>query len=209
MKTILSALLLAVTGLTAFAQVPPPAAPGGGQRGRPALYPQGLGSGASARAGSQIAGGDEIIPANYIKWEGIDAATAVDIYAKLINRTVLRGPLPDAKIILHTTTELTKTELIEAIEAVLAVNNISVIKMGDKFLKVVPSEQANAQGAEIDTSGATNLPTLGSYVTHITQLKYVKPKDMIPLIQPFGRLQGGLMGIDDNGILVIRDYAET
>jgi general secretion pathway protein D len=212
MKTILSvpilAVILAVTGLTAFAQVPPPANPGGGLRGRPALYPQGLNA-SSTSAGSQVAGGDEIVPANYINWEGIDAATAVDIYAKLINRTVLRGPLPEAKIILHTHTDLTKTEVIEAIEAVLAINNISVIKVGDKFLKVLPSEQANTAGAPIDYSSATNLPNLGSYVTHIAQLHYVKPSIMAPLIQPFARLQGGLSPIDDNGILVMRDYAEN
>jgi len=206
MKTILSALFLALTALTVFAQ---PAPPGGGMRGRPALYPPGSNPGGASTGGSQIAGGDEIIPANYIKWEGIDAATAVDIYAKLVNRTVLRGPLPDAKIILHTTTELTKSELIQAIEAVLAINNISVIKVGDKFLKVLPSEQANTAGAELDRSGSTNLPDLGSYITHITQLHYVKPSVMMGLIQPFAKLPGGLTPIDDNGILVMRDYAEN
>jgi general secretion pathway protein D len=209
MKTILSALVLAVTSLTLLAQVPPPVAPGGGLGGRPALYPQGMNTGAANAGSWQVPGGDEIIPANYIKWEGIDAATAVDIYAKLVNRTVLRGPLPDAKIILHTTTELTKSELIQAIEAVLAINNISVIKVGDKFLKVLPSEQANTAGAELDRSGSTNLPNLGSYITHIAQLHYVKPSFMITLIQPFAKLQGGLTPIDDNGILVMRDYAEN
>ena len=210
MKTILSALFLAMTALTVFAQVPPPAAPGGGtMRGRPAIYPQGMNSGGANAGGSGIAGGDEIIPANYIKWEGIDAATAVDIYAKMVNRTVLRGPLPDAKIILHTTTDLTKSELVQAIEAVLAINGISVIKVGDKFLKALPSEQANTAGAALDRSGSTNLPDLGSYITHITQLHFVKPTVMIPLIQPFAKLQGGLTPIDDNGILVMRDYAEN
>jgi general secretion pathway protein D len=32
---------------------------------------------------------------------------------------------------------------------------------------------------------------------------------MIPLIQSFGKLQGNLFAIDDNGILVMRDYAEN
>ncbi|HTB82008.1 MAG TPA: secretin N-terminal domain-containing protein, partial [Candidatus Sulfotelmatobacter sp.] len=38
---------------------------------------------------------------------------------------------------------------------------------------------------------------------------FVKPTVMIPLIQPFAKLQGGLTPIDDNGILVMRDYAEN
>jgi general secretion pathway protein D len=210
MKTILLAIFLAVTAITVSAQVPPPAVPGGPMRGRPQLYPQpGMNPGASTSRSSAIAGGDQIISSKFIEWNGIDASQAVDIYAKLVNRTVLRGPLPETKIILHTQDNLTKSEVIEAIEAVLAINGISVIKVGDKFLKVLPSDQANTAGAELDRSGTTNLPDIGSYVTHITQLKYVKPTIMIPLIQPFAKLPGGLTGIDDNGILVMRDYAEN
>lgn len=194
MKTILIALLLAVSAAPLLAQAPP-AVP----TARPLLYPP----------RNAATSKEEVVPANFIQWEGIDATQALDTYAKLVNRTVLRAAIPDVKIILRTQTELTRSEVIQAIEAVLALNNISVIKVGDKFLKVLPSDQANTAGAELNESSATNLPNLGSYVTHITQLKYVKPKDMIPLIQPFGKLPNSVLGIDDNGILVIRDYAEN
>jgi general secretion pathway protein D len=50
---------------------------------------------------------------------------------------------------------------------------------------------------------------LGTYVTHIVQLKYVKPSDMVPILQPFSKLQGSITPIEANGILVLRDYAEN
>jgi general secretion pathway protein D len=49
----------------------------------------------------------------------------------------------------------------------------------------------------------------GSYVTHIVQLKYLKPSEMVPIIQPFAKLANSICPIDANGILVLRDNAEN
>jgi general secretion pathway protein D len=142
-------------------------------------------------------------------WSGVDVKQVLDIYAGLVNRTLLMGAPPNGTIILHTQTLLTRTEAIEALQAVLAMNNIAVVNIGDKFVKVLPPDQANSAGAEFIDVPASQMPKLGSYVTHITQLKYVKPSAMAQLIQPYGRMANSVVAIDDNGILVIRDYAEN
>lgn len=152
---------------------------------------------------------EETVPPGFINFQGVDVNQVLDVYAQLVGRTLLHGPLPQASIVLKTETALTKSEAIEALQAVLALNGISVINVGDKFVKVVQSDQANSAGAEIDQSSASQLPALGSYVTHIVQLKYVKPSEMVPIIQPFAKLQNSILPIDSNGILVLRDYAEN
>jgi general secretion pathway protein D len=149
------------------------------------------------------------IPAYTYNLQGVDVNQVLDLYADLVGRTLLRAVLPQASIVLKTQTALTKTEAIQALQAVLALNNISLVNVGDKFVKVVQSDQANLQAAAFDHTDATNLPDLGSYVTHIVQLKYVKPGDMVQFIQPFARLQNSIFPIDSNGILVLRDYAEN
>ncbi len=140
---------------------------------------------------------------------GVDVNQVLDVYANLVGRTMLRAGLPNASITLKTQTPLTKTEAIEALQAVLALNGIAVVNIGDKFVKVLSPDQANAAGGEFNEVPANQLPDLGSYVTHIVQLKYVKPSVMVPIIQPFSRLPNSITPIDDNGILVIRDYAEN
>jgi general secretion pathway protein D len=152
---------------------------------------------------------EETIPAGNINFQGVDVSQVLDVYAQLVGRTVLHAGLPTAQIVLKTETPLTKTEAIQALQAVLALNGISVINVGDKFVKVVPSEQANTVGAEFNNSDVTNLPDLGSYVTRIVQLKYVKPSEMVPIIQPFAKLANSIISIDSNGILVLRDDAEN
>jgi len=238
MKTSLLALVLALTSLELWAQSPPGFPTTSIPRSRPPRFgvtngpvtqprytppatglpgaPGAPGAAASATAASAASAAallnaqpEETIPAGTINFQGVDVNQVLDVYAQLVGRTLLRASLPDAKIVLKTQTPLTKTEAIQALQAVLALNNISVINIGDKFVKVLQSDQANTAAAELDRSGATNLPNLGSYVTHITQLKYVKPTVMMPLIQPFSKLPNSVYPIDDNGILVIRDYAEN
>ena len=155
-----------------------------------------------------LSGQDEIVPE--IHFEDVDLNVVLGIYAKYVERTLLRATLPAAKITLDTrATTLTKGEMIQALQAVLALNNVSVINVGEKFVKVLPSAEANTAAGEIDRTSSTNLPNLGSYVTHIVQMKYVKPGDMVQILTPFAKLPNSILAIDSNGILVLRDYAEN
>ncbi len=152
---------------------------------------------------------EEMIPAGNINFQGVDVSQVLEVYAKLVGRTLLRAGLPAASIVLKTETPLTKTEAIEALQAVLALNGISVVNIGEKFVKVGPVDQANSFGAEFNDASASQLPDLGAYVTHIVQLRNVKPSEMVPIIQPFAKLANSILPIDSNGILVLRDNAEN
>lgn len=151
---------------------------------------------------------EEMIPAGNINFQGVDVSQVLEVYAQLVGRTLLRAGLPSASIVLKTETPLTKTEAIEALQAVLALNGVAVVNIGDKFVKVLPVEQAGGSGAELDNTSAADLPELGSYVTHIVHLNYVKPSTLVPILTPLAKVNS-IIPIDDNGILVIRDYAEN
>jgi general secretion pathway protein D len=198
MKTILLALLLlAGTGLELWAQSPPVPTP----RNRfPAAPPP-----AAAPADNE-----QIIPAGTINFQSADLNQVLEVYSMYVGRTLLRpASLPAGQIVLKTLTPLTKSEVIQALQAVLALNGIAVVNIGDKFVKVLPVAEANSAGAEFNNTSASNLPAMGSYVTHIVQLKYVKPSEMVPIIQPFAKLANSILSIDSNGILVLRDNAEN
>jgi general secretion pathway protein D len=152
---------------------------------------------------------EEMIPAGNINFQGVDVSQVLEVYAKLVGRTLLRAGLPSATIVLKTETPLTKTEAIQALQAVLSLNGISVINIGDKFVKVVSTGDANSQGAAFNDADAAQLPDLGAYVTHIVQLKNVKPSEMVPILTPFAKLANAILPIDSNGILVLRDNAEN
>jgi general secretion pathway protein D len=178
----------------AIPQTPPAAAPAGGGPN-------------DVSANAQPS--EEMIPAGNINFQGVDVSQVLDVYAKLVGRTLLRAGLPSAQIVLKTETPLTKAEAIEALQAVLSMNGISVINVGDKFVKVLSSDQAGTAGAAFSDDTASQLPDLGPYVTRIVQLKYVKPSEMAPLLTPFSKLPNAVVQFENNGILVLRDNAEN
>ena len=152
---------------------------------------------------------DEMVPAGDINFQGVDVDQVLDVYARYVGRTLLRAGLPQAKIVLRTETSLTRSEVIQALQGVLALNGIALINVGDRFVKAVPAAQAGQEAAAFNEGTAAQLPDVGQYITYIVQLKYVKPTEMTPILQPFAKLQNSILSIDSNGILVLRDNAEN
>src|SRR5207249_409771 len=57
---------------------------------------------------------------------------------------------------------------------------------------------------------AKELPELGSYVTHVVQLKYVKPSELMTVLTPFAsQIPNPILPIDGSQMLVLRDYTEN
>jgi general secretion pathway protein D len=117
--------------------------------------------------------------------------------------------LPTVNIVFKNQTPLTRRELVQALDALLALNGIALIPVGEKFIKVVPVAQANQEGAPFSTLKAEQLPDLGQYVTHVVQLKYVKPSEMVPILTPFQKLPNAILPIESNQMLVLRDNTEN
>ena len=180
----------------------------GNLNGTPGLG-NGANDGGNPGGGNGGTAAEEMISAGDINFQGVDVNQVLEVYAKLVHRTLLRGAVPQASIVLKTETPLTKTEAIEALQAVLAMNGIEVVNIGEKFVKVGAVGDANSFGAKFNDSKVADLPDLGTYVTHIVQLKYLKPTVVAPLITPFAKLPNAVLAIDDNGILILRDNAEN
>ena len=159
---------------------------------------------------AQTAPAEETIPPGMIDFRQADLNQVLDIYSSLVNRTILRpASLPAPTIVLKTQTLLTKNEAIQALDAVLALNGITMVNIGDKFVKALPEAQSISAGARFDTNSASFLPELGQFVTHVVQLKYAKPTELMPVLQPFVKIPNSILPIDSSMMLVLRDYSEN
>jgi general secretion pathway protein D len=193
--------------VTLRAQVPPPPAnpvPAPGT-GNPALIARPAGTMSTIpSANEQVYGKDEI------NLKEMDINQFLSFYSQVVGRTILRpATLPAPTITIRNETPLTRTEAIQMLDAVLAINGIAIIPFGEKFAKALPVGEANTGGGRVNEGLAKDLPELGQYVTHVAQLKFVKPSEMVTILQPFSKVPNSILHIDANGILVIRDYAEN
>ncbi|TAK98127.1 MAG: hypothetical protein EPO07_12380 [Verrucomicrobia bacterium] len=153
---------------------------------------------------------DDPTPVFEADWPGAGLDQVLKFYSDLVGRTILRpANLAAPQIVLKTHSKLSRAEAIQALDAVLALNGIAMLNVGDKFVKAVPVGQANQEAKEIDERDASTLPDFGSYVTHVVQLKYAKPTEVQPVLQQFAKVPNSIFAIDANGILVLRDYTEN
>jgi len=198
-KKILPILLLSAASVWSQPAIPAPTT----GDGMVAISPRGSANLTEAEL-NKVLGKDEI------NLKGATIDEFLTVYAETVNRTILRpATLPAPTITLRNQTALTKREAIQLFDAVLGINGIAIINVGDKFAKAVPVAQANQEGAPILQGDASTLSDMGQYVTHVVQLKYVKPSEMLPIIQPFAKIPNSILPVEANGILVIRDFSEN
>ena len=155
-----------------------------------------------------IPGADQIFKAKTIKFQNAATFQVLDYYAALVGRTILRpGNLVNTEnITLNSQIDLTKQEVIQALDSVFALNGIVIIPTGEKFLTVVLSADALKEGAAFYTGNAADLPEASQYVTKVVQLRYIRPSEIMPVITPFAKNPAGIVAIE-SAVLVLRDFA--
>jgi len=94
-------------------------------------------------------------------------------YGEKTGRTLLQAPnLPKVNITLEGQTDLTLEEYLQAIDTVLAMNQIALQRVGDKFLRVVPIGQARQDEWDIRTDEEAPKEN-GQLISQLIQLQYI------------------------------------
>jgi len=118
-------------------------------------------------------------------------------YAAHTGRTLLQGPgLPSTTISLHIPdgVELTLDEYLHAIESVLSMHGIALLRIGDKFLKVVPNAKAIQEAPPITMARPDDKPPdSDELVSQMIALKHIDiaeaQKSIDFLKHPHGQVQ--------------------
>ncbi len=152
---------------------------------------------------------EEMVP--LINFDNMPLAQVLDFYSELVGRTILRASsLPITTFInLKSRGPLTKSEAITALETVMAMNGITVVPIGDKFMKILQEGTAGQAGGEFNKADHNDLPDSGKFVTQIVQLKSLPAQDAIGAIQAFAKTAGAIIPIPGTQTLVLRDYSEN
>ncbi len=183
-------------------------APGGG-----AKTPPGIVAPASTNVAEVVAAhdpNDDLLPPGTIRFQEADLSQVLDIYAELLGRTIIRPQtLPQPKITIRAQTPLTRREGLQALDTVLAMNGISTVLQGDKFVKVIPFSQAPTEGSKFSVIPADQMEEVSRYTTRVVQLKYSDPSEVLQVLQPFAKLPNSIIAIKSSQMLVIRDYMEN
>ena len=167
-------------------------------------------AGLLAAAGGNAAGGDAEIPNMHtFNFPAMPLEPIFTIYSELTGKMVLYAPTLEGTVNLVTAAgvELTTEEAIEAITTSLALANVVMVPMGDKFVKAVPKEEAMQHAPEATTEDASQIPDSGMFLTRTIKLNSSAPSEVAEILAPMSANPDGLIPIDSTQILIIHDYA--
>jgi general secretion pathway protein D len=157
-----------------------------------------------------LPGAEDIIPPGLIKFQDAELLQVLEFYQDLTGRTVIRpSSLPPTKISVRTQSPLTRREAVQLLDSILAMNQITMVPQGEKFIKAVPMANAQTEARAFNQLAHADLPDSGSIVAQVVQLSNAVPRDVAQALQPFAKLPNSILGIDSAGILILRDYAEN
>ena len=116
-------------------------------------------------------------------------------YAEVTGRTMIQSPgVAQVLVNLRGQQKLTETEFLAAIESVLALNNIALVPLGDKFLKVIPSAELRTHGMAITREALpADAPETDKLESRVIELQHLEIPEIQPIIDslkhPYAKVQ--------------------
>jgi general secretion pathway protein D len=149
---------------------------------------------------------DEMIPSFKISGLPIDGVlAALELHT---GRSILRpAALPTAEYTLVIDRPIPRSELVLAIETLLALNQIGVAPLGDRFLKVVALAQAKTEAPEMITGSAFDQPASGKIATKVFQFDFLRVNEFMPQLQGLltPGVGGGVVVLDKTNAALVTD----
>ncbi len=137
---------------------------------------------------------------------GADLETVMKTYCDWTGQIFLKNDAVKASVTLKAD-GLTKAECIEIVQSILGMNNIALVPMGDKFLKVVQSTAPDlgGQGLKINMNPDQKYAGTDKLVTQIIQLKNVEIPEVQTAIQHLMHAYGKIQTLERSNSLMITD----
>ena len=123
-------------------------------------------------------------------------------------RIVLRPQaLPPATITLNIPRPVPKSEAIRALVSALALNNIGVVEMGDKYLKIIElANKTRTEAPELITGSLVGLPPSGKVASKLFELTNLKAQEFVQQLNTLLNVQlGGAVLFNNTNAFLVTD----
>ncbi len=123
-------------------------------------------------------------------------------------RIILRPQaLPATAITLNIPRPVPKSEALQALVSVLALNNIGVVEMGDRYLKIVElANKTRTEAPEMITGSLLHVPPTGKVASKIFDLVNLKAQEFVPQLNTLLNIQlGGAVLFNNTNSFLVTD----
>lgn len=130
----------------------------------------------------------------------------LDFYSQLTGRTMIRSPGISATITLRGQTRLTETEALQAIESALAMHNVALVPMGERFLRVVQPTAVKQEGLTILSEIPEDpLPDTDQLFSLVISLQHLELGEIQPVLQQLIHGYGSIQPLERMNSFMVTD----
>ena len=132
------------------------------------------------------------------------------VYQDISGRTVIASPqLPQGSVTAQNATPISRIQMLQLFDTALAQNAVAMVYSGENTVKAVPIAQAAQEAGPVIDLPADKLPESSSYMVRFVRLKNHKPSEVVPMIQPFAQVPNGIIALENERMLVLRDFSSN
>jgi general secretion pathway protein D len=130
----------------------------------------------------------------------------LEFVSDLRGKTLIKSPgLPNANVTLKSVSRLTVPEALVALDAVLAMNNVSLVPLGDKFLKVVQTANARQESMPVKVTPGVAGADTDSLVSQVITLRHMEIAEAQPVVQAFLHAYGKIQPLERTNSMLVTD----
>ncbi|NKB25437.1 MAG: type II secretion system protein GspD [Kiritimatiellae bacterium] len=145
-----------------------------------------------------------------VKFSNAPLDQVLEFYSDLTGRTIIKSPGVNANITLRARTRLTPIEALQAIESILAMNNVGFVPLGEKFLKVVQITTTRTEGMSFNRIlPEETFPETDKLVSQIIDLKFIEIPEAQPILEQFKHTYGKIQPLKRANSLLITDTEQN
>jgi general secretion pathway protein D len=140
------------------------------------------------------------------RFEGSNLDIVMETYCKWTDQIYLKNDAVKANITLKADS-LTKSECIQVVQAILSMNNIALVPMDDKFVKVVQatSPDLSGHGLELNLDPEQEYTGTDKLVTQVIPLRNVQIPDVQTAVQHLMHSYGKIQTLQRSNSLMVTD----
>jgi general secretion pathway protein D len=118
-----------------------------------------------------------------VNFQGSPLDTLLQDYSQRTGKVILRDPrVANVNVTLVIREGVPESELLLAMESILAMNNIALVPFREQFIKVVPADSAVRAGIPLNLEGVEDLPEEDGVVSQLIQLRFLDFPEIQSLI---------------------------
>jgi len=133
----------------------------------------------------------------------------LDYYGRLTQRSVVAATNVVGVVNFRSQSALSREEIVQALDSVLAVNGYMAVPIGEKILKIVPFYAAKQEAPRVGAGPEEPLTPSDALVTRVVPLQMADVSDVVGALQPYLHSYGQLVALPKSNSILITDSANN